>query len=1102
MNQESFQESDWYRAITLTERIASLSLEQNQKLNIDFNADLAQRRLQSWNSQSSFTTDSYFAERLATDGITEREFLSLLGESIEAVKQRCAEIPTWLVEIAQAFSEPDNSQKLQLPEKMKNRDTILFLYLIEPLISQGRDRLSQEIAKLNQEYSELPFESKIITEILLENLLGQLLQILNRTLVLELNVARLQGLLEGNTPQERFYSFVEHLRKPEVRSALLQEYPVLARQTTICLNHWLVFSLEFLQHLCADWDELGATFSPKDELGGLVELQSSASDKHRRGRSVLIAKFSSGLQLVYKPRSLSVEVHFQQLLNWLNQHGNHSPFRTLKILDRQTHGWAEFVKAESCTSQAEIQRFYERQGGYLALLYALQATDFHSENLIAAGEHPILIDLESLFDSQSQAEDNLQADQLANEQQAYSVLRIGLLPERIWINHEFDGIDISGLGGKGGQLTPDLIPYWEDRGTDKMRIQRKRMEMPKNLNRPTLDGEDVNLLDYRNFLIAGFTNIYQLLLSHQDELLSPEGPIATFAEDEVRAILRPTRIYALLLSESFHPDLLRDALDRDRHFDKLWLQVKHQASLKQLIPAEREDLLQGDIPLFTTYPNSRDLWSSSGQQIRDFFPEPSINMVYRRLKQLDEKDMNQQLGFISASLATVSMDSKDVTFSSYAIQEPKFTPDSAKLLTAACAVGDRLEQLAVRGEKDVSWIGLSLVGNHKWILMPLGINLYNDLPGIALFLAYLGKVTNKERYTNLAKATLITIRHLVEKNQSYVKSIGAFNGWGGVIYTLTHLAMLWEQPELLTEAEKIVELLPQLIEQDRQFDIIGGAAGCIGSLLALYKYKPDHRTLAAAIKCGEQLVNQAQPMKFGIGWSATMAEQQPLAGFSHGGAGIAWALLELASLTGDKRFQDAALGAIEYERSLFHPEVKNWLDLRKLTDTVLAGQETPPINHMCAWCHGAPGIGLARLRSLPHLDNVDIRSEINTALETTLSKGFGNNHSLCHGDLGNLELLLQASITFQEPQWKTQVNRFAAIILESIEQHGWLCGVPLRVETPGLMTGLAGIGYGLLRLAAPKRIPSVLVLEAPKVNSKVNKSGKLLSQQPPRLVTG
>ena len=139
---------------------------------------------------------------------------------------------------------------------------------------------------------------------------------------------------------------------------------------------------------------------------------------------------------------------------------------------------------------------------------------------------------------------------------------------------------------------------------------------------------------------------------------------------------------------------------------------------------------------------------------------------------------------------------------------------------------------------------------------------------------------------------------------------------------------------------------------------------------------------------------------------------------------------------------------------------------------------------MNAWCHGAPGIGLARLCCLPYLDDVEIRTEINTALNTTLSQGFGRNHSLCHGDLGNLELLLKASQILDNPSCKTQVHRLSSIILESIEKHGCLCGVPLGVETPALMTGIAGIGYQLLRLAEPECIPSVLLLEPPKLDSK------------------
>jgi class II lanthipeptide synthase len=218
-------------------------------------------------------------------------------------------------------------------------------------------------------------------------------------------------------------------------------------------------------------------------------------------------------------------------------------------------------------------------------------------------------------------------------------------------------------------------------------------------------------------------------------------------------------------------------------------------------------------------------------------------------------------------------------------------------------------------------------------------------------------------------------------------------------------------------------------------------------------------------------------MAHGIGWVIAAAGTEPLTGFSHGAGGMAWALLELTALTGEERFRTAALAAIAYERSLFSSEAGNWPDLRKLKTSRWAGDNGQP-RFMTAWCHGAPGIGLARLHSLPHLNETAVRAEIDTAIHT-LARGFGGNHSLCHGDLGNLELLLQAGQVLDYPRWGAHVDRIAAIILESINQSGWLCGTPLGVESPGLMTGLAGIGYGLLRVAEPRRVPSVLVLEPP-----------------------
>jgi type 2 lantibiotic biosynthesis protein LanM len=1079
MERSYFQASSWYQAIPLTERIVPLLSQQRIST---FDAQLAERRIQNWRSQAPFTTGSYFTERLEIDNLTEEGILYLLGEPVEVLQSRFAMPPVFLEQLRQAFSNCDIStqRSLMFPQSVQlGQEPIGFLYVVEPLICQGLEHLDRGIQALKQVYPCLPFDPSTIESILFANLPSKLIQILYRTLVLELNVARLQGFLQGNTPQERFESFSNRLRQREVSLSLLQEYPVLARQLTLCINQWVNFSLEFLQHLCTDWDVIYKTYNLDNNPDLLVRINGGAGDSHRDGRSVLIAEFNSGFRIVYKPRSLAVEAHFQELLSWLNDRGElRHPFRILKIIDRSTYGWSEFVTSSSCNSVEEVQDFYEQQGSYLALLYALEATDFHYENIIAAGSHPVLVDLETLFTNYEGQGDPEQLNLSIVKTLTHSVLRTGLLPQRIWSNREFDGIDMSGLVAQEGQFYPNRILNWEGMGTDEMKLTHQRVQMEAGVNRPRLNGNEINVLDYTKEISSGFTKLYQLLLQCKDELLSDGGLLDRFAEDEVRVILRPTRTYMLLLRDSVHPDMLRDALERDRLFDNLWLDVRQVPLLKKVISAERNDLWRENVPMFTTRPNSHALWTSTREEIANFFDETGLVRVRRRVQQLSEEDLERQLWFIRASLAALVINKENrVHWSSYNPAELEQTVECGQLQAAARQVGDRLTTLVLHGKKDVSWLSLNLVKENNWSVSLVGADLYDGLAGIALFLGYLGAVCQEDRYTVLSQLTLNTIISNLRIDKSFISSIGGFNGWGGIIYTLTHLGTLWNQPELIAEAESIVDLLPMAIEKDQNLDVISGAAGCIGSLLCLYRCRPSERTLAVAIQCGEHLVSHAQTMTQGKGWVSRVSGK-PLTGFSHGAAGIAWALLKLSALTGVESFQQIALDAIAYERSLFSLKAGNWPDLREFENFVRDGDRGQS-SYMTAWCHGAPGIGLARLSCLPFVDDDRIRSEIETAANTTLDRGFGLNHSLCHGDLGNLEFLLQVSQTIDDSKWLSHTNRLAAIVLTSIKQHGWLCGVPLGVEVPGLMTGLAGIGYQLLRLAEPNRIPSILMLEPP-----------------------
>ncbi|HEX4204414.1 MAG TPA: lanthionine synthetase LanC family protein, partial [Ktedonobacteraceae bacterium] len=292
----------------------------------------------------------------------------------------------------------------------------------------------------------------------------------------------------------------------------------------------------------------------------------------------------------------------------------------------------------------------------------------------------------------------------------------------------------------------------------------------------------------------------------------------------------------------------------------------------------------------------------------------------------------------------------------------------------------------------------------------------------------------------------------------------------------------WNDATLYREAQEIAGLLPDLIAQDKMFDVMAGTAGCLMSLLSLYAVAPTPELLALALQCGDRLVATASVQDQGIGW-CPIPNVPPLAGMAHGNAGIALALLRLAAISGEKRFVTTAQGALEYERLLYVPERGNWLDLRP--DTIEdalrnnGGQQHKDAHFMVGWCNGAPGIALARIGSLQVWPNAQMRTELEAALHTTIAHGFGMNHSLCHGDMGHLDILLSAVQFGADTAYKEAVQHLAPMLLESIETQGWITGVPQGVETPGLMVGITGIGYALLRLASPTQVPSVLLLSEP-----------------------
>jgi lantibiotic modifying enzyme len=288
---------------------------------------------------------------------------------------------------------------------------------------------------------------------------------------------------------------------------------------------------------------------------------------------------------------------------------------------------------------------------------------------------------------------------------------------------------------------------------------------------------------------------------------------------------------------------------------------------------------------------------------------------------------------------------------------------------------------------------------------------------------------------------------------------------------------LWRDPAPIDVAERVTAMLARHVSTDRSLDIIAGTAGFIMAAGTLDHVRPSDRVRTALRQAADSLLASARTTPDGLCWTTTVAASRPLSGASHGASGMALALITAGRILCDGRLVDAALEAMRFERTTVDGDRMNWPDFR-IIDGRSVG-ENPPV--MWAWCHGAPGIGLVRRVALGiHLAD-EVYDDLKLALESTARFGLGSNDSLCHGDLGNLDLLIGARALGYTGPWEQSLDAHAARLVARLRAGRWFCGIPGGLETPGLMMGLAGIGYGLLRLADPDRVPSVLALEPPRL---------------------
>ncbi len=415
-------------------------------------------------------------------------------------------------------------------------------------------------------------------------------------------------------------------------------------------------------------------------------------------------------------------------------------------------------------------------------------------------------------------------------------------------------------------------------------------------------------------------------------------------------------------------------------------------------------------------------------------------------------------------------------------------PEDLGFLELAEGLGHQIwDHRVYAGDGSVTWLrpGSSATGEPDDVRVRVDPFLFDGAAGIALFLAALARTIGSEEHRSRSLAALAPVRAKLAElvadpgRAAGLKRIpiGGLVGIGSLIYAFLSIGRWLGEAALIHEARGFVNLVTgERIERDEAGDVLYGSAGAILALLALQRANSvegggDSRPIEVAAACGRHLISRQVPVDGGgaRGWR-TVPGLPALGGFSHGAAGICYALLRLYEATGDESLLHAAEEGLAFERSLFSAAHGNWRDMRSADG----------VRFETGWCVGAAGIGLARLATLAILDTAAIREEVARGLWVTRSAGLARSDHLCCGTMGRVDVLLCAYRFSGEPKMRSAAEDLSRQVAHRSRGDS---GVRRRYATnsdffdPTLFTGAAGIGYTFLRLAAPELIPSLLLLE-------------------------
>ncbi len=697
-------------------------------------ADLAAKRLAAWCSASASGDWLLFSRRLERDGLTLAQVLARFA----TVRRRAsAALPAWIEDaiwIEAALGGEGQEPAASARRCAAGAARFPFDDPFAPLVEQAKVRLWAAVTEPVS--AGLSGSARAdLRQLLVKVLCDLCAAVLYERFAKARQASAAVAGPESGAATSIYDQFAADMHNGGFRR-LFEDKPVLLRLISLLTRQWLTTSREFVTRLHADLAAIRHDILQCDHTGRVARIEGGLSDPHHGGHSVLTVEFENGARCMYKPKDLRVDAAWHTLVERLNRAGAAVELRAMRAAARADYGWTEYVEHAGAADAEGCRQFFRRAGAWLALFHCFAAGDVHQENMIAAGDQPVPIDLETILQTATEeetAEPEVQAVAAAKEIIASSVLAVGLLPAY----GRSGGNNIYVVGGVASDWTAGTRLQWQDMNSDTMRPATVPDAGRPTANLPHVGGRYARLGDHVADFIAGFEDYAKFLLA-QSRDGSGAGLFDGFAGLPVRKVVRPTQFYYMLLQRlkddrtmgdgviwSAQADFLARLADWEQDSDPAW----------PLGRAERTALLELNVPRFVLPSDGHELGDPAKTSVR-IETTPGLERARARLGSLNEEEIAWQINVIRQATSGVS----SVATALSAAEGPQplscsaAAPARETFAAAADRVAEEVSRRAIRRGAGAAWIGLVWLGDSEVSqLTVLGLDLYNGACGIALF---------------------------------------------------------------------------------------------------------------------------------------------------------------------------------------------------------------------------------------------------------------------------------------------------------------------------------------------------------------------------------